>query len=113
MTLEQMSNLAGIMQEELYDYVREGLIEDKSHCPDGFADDDVKRISLIRCLLKIGLEKSGIKEYFTYLEKGEPESAVKLLRNARKTLLTCIHEKQKYLDTLDCIIRKTKERGNK
>lgn len=112
MTFKQMNELAGITKEEWNDYVREGLIENKNNCAEGCTDDDVKKVSLIRFLLKIGLGKSEIKEYFFFLEKAEPDGAVKLLRNAREELLTCIHEKQKYLDILDCIIRETKEINN-
>lgn len=109
MTLKQISNLTGITSKELNEYIREGFIENKINLFNGFSDDDIKRISLVRFLFTVGVKKSDIKEYFYFLEKKDYSSAVKLLRSIREKLLAEIHNQQKQLDLLDCIIRNTKE----
>ena len=66
-----------------------------------------ERISLRGCMEDAGCDEACIRRAEALFALGEREELVRCLRLRRGEQLEALHEKQKQLDRLDLLIRKT------
>lgn len=71
-----------------------------------YCDRDIERLSLILSLKKIGLMDSEILDYIHLEALGDQtkRERVNLLKTHRQQLLDQVHQKQKSIDQIDCMI---------
>ena len=79
-----------------------------------YDDLDIERLSLILTLKKAGVHIENILKYIQLDEQGQSTSIqkIRILKQERNNILDEIHQRQKNLDTLDCLIYKLKEENN-
>lgn len=109
--MKEMEDLTGISRLELETYSRDGLIGRRQNGETVFDSGDAKNIGLIRELEQFKLTKREIGKFFLFLQTGKTGEAVKILQNLRERIMRTIHEEQKSLDILDCIIYETKNKS--
>lgn len=78
-----------------------------------YDDSDIERLSLILTLKKAGVHIENILKYIQLDEQGQSTSIqkIRILKQERNNILDEIHQRQKNLDTLDCLIYKLKSFG--
>lgn len=113
MTLDEASRRFRISMEKLNDYEDNGLLECR-HLVDGvpdYTEQELRKVGLIHCLQKAGLDLSSVKRYLLLLKEGtgHKEEKIRILRRQRCRLLEEIHSKQQSLDELDYMIHKIRK----
>lgn len=78
-----------------------------------YEDEDIERLSLILTLQKVGVHIENILRYIQLIEFGEATKCqrIQILKKERNKLLDEIHQHQKNLDSLDCLIYQLKNKN--
>lgn len=82
--------------------IKEHLIQKK----DSYTQDDVKELSQLVDLKKVGFEIKDMLYYQELLKEEKNEEIVKIFKNQRNKVLIKIHEEEKKLSILDYYIYK-------
>lgn len=69
-----------------------------------------ERTSLRSCMKDAGCDEQSIQRAESLLTLGAREELIRCLRSCRCEQLDVLHEKQKQLDRLDLLIRRTQRR---
>ncbi|MCM1333908.1 MAG: MerR family transcriptional regulator [Bacteroides sp.] len=107
MTLSEASEYSHIGEETLREYEESGLLGHDRFGGEalGSTEADLRRIGLIGFLRKAGFEREALKSYLTFVDEGNTDEQIRMLKKRRYGLLDEIHEKQRLLDELDYMIR--------
>lgn len=112
MKAEEVSKKFNIKLEELKYYESIGLFDDVkiSNGVREYEDKDIEVLSKVVTLRNLELSMSEILRYIKLMKQGNDgdNERVRILNKQRNVLLDEVHNKQKSIDCLDCIIYKIK-----
>ena len=102
-SIQDVSNKTGLSTHTLRYYEKEGLISGVERSQGGFrqyTDEDLERLSLIRCLKNTGMSIQEIARFVQLTHEGDHtlEERVELLREHRDRVLERMAEMQQHLD---------------
>ena len=69
----------------------------------------MQRDELISCLKEIGCSQAAIDRAEAVIQTGDGEALIRCLRRCRCDLMDDLHESQKRVDRMDCLIRRTEK----
>lgn len=108
MKIREVSDHYNVSLSTLRDYEKIGFFDDVERVNGvrEYCDRDIERLSLILSLKKIGLIDSEILDYIHLEALGDQtkRERVNLLKTHRQQLLDQVHQKQKSIDQIDCMI---------
>ena len=112
MQIKEVCRRFNVSRATLKYYEKEGLFEDvvRVNGIREYEDRDIERLSLIITLKNVGLTIDMIAKFIDCDEHNDETKTkrIKILQNERLKLLDDIHQQQKRLDSLDCLIYQIK-----
>ena len=102
-TIQEVSDKTGLTAHTLRYYEKEGLISGVERTSGGFrqyTDEDLERLSLIRCLKSTGMSIREISRFVQLSREGDRtlKERVEILRVQREQVLAHMAEMQQHLD---------------
>lgn len=108
MKIKEVSQIFNVDLDILQTYEELGFFDDVNRINGirEYEDKDIKILSDIITLEKLGISTSDISRYIELIKNGDTgeNERIRILNKRRKVLLDEIHNKQKNINDLDCLI---------
>ena len=105
MNLKNISRTCTLKQTEIDYYKEFGLFDEALDQNTELSDKQIETLCTISILRGAGLKKEQIAEYFI-----RPQNRMTILTSLRGELLETMHEKCKYIDKIDYLLRELQNR---
>ena len=100
MNLKNICKTCSLKQTEIDYYNELGLFDEELSQNSPLSDSQIETLCTISILRGAGLKKEQAAEYFI-----RPQNRILILTNLRGELLEAMHEKCKYIDKIDYLLR--------
>lgn len=116
MKLEELCKQYGIPIALVYQFIREGILDDLKEEIKGdvYGNEAVQRLDSCICLHSLGLDVKTIKK-FILLELSDEDTRyerIHILQKYRDENLKNVHKTKKVMDCIDCILHEIKSETN-
>lgn len=112
MTLEELGNRIHIEVRDLKQYQSQGLFDPEEFQNEGELERKLGQLQLIDDLVRLGLGNEKLQQMKALMKGTQPEeNQMRLLKKWRFQMLDEIHGKQQFLDRLDYVIYRMREKS--